>query len=134
MDNEFLIKLTALLDQAKSKKMINADIKALQTAVNSLKLVATFSRAESKKELNAYIKQLNGQLSTLKLKAKIDNKNLKSEINKTLRNASFKDIDLLNIDENKAKLKVKKVIADAKAYAEKNPISVSVDMKREALQ
>ena len=67
MDNEFLIKLTALLDQAKSKKMINADIKALQTAVNSLKLVATFSRAESKKELNAYIKQLNGQLSTLKL-------------------------------------------------------------------
>nr|WP_304577234.1 phage tail tape measure protein [uncultured Acetatifactor sp.] len=133
MDNEFLIKLTALLDQAKSKKMINADIKALQTAVNSLKLVATFSRAESKKELNAYIKQLNGQLSTLKLKAKIDNKNLKSEINKTLRNASFKDIDLLNIDENKAKLKVKKVIADAKAYAEKNPISVSVDMKREKL-
>ncbi len=133
MDNEFVIKLTALLDQAKSKKMINADIKALQTAVNSLKLVATFSKAESKKELNAYIKQMNGQLSTLKLKAKIDDKNLKSEINKTLRSTTYKDIDLLSIDENKTKLKVKKVIADVQAIANKSPVVVDFSLKREKL-
>lgn len=130
---EFEITLSALLDQQKSKKQINSNIKALEQVVNSLKLVATFSKAAIKKELNAYIAQLSNQLSTLKLKAKIDNKNLKSEINQALNNMSFKDIDVLNIDENKIKLKAKKVIADTKSYAEKNPISLNIELKKEKL-
>ena len=134
MENQdFKIILTALLDQIKSKKQINEDIKKLQKTINHLKLTATFGKADTKKELNNYIKQLEGQLSTLKLKAKIDSKNVKSEINQALNNVSYKDIDLLDIDENKVKLKVKKVIADAKAYVENNQISLNIETKKEKL-
>lgn len=130
---EFKIVLSALLNQSKSKKQINTDIKSLEQVINSLRLVATFNKADTKRKLNAYIKQLEGQLSTLKLKAKIDNKNLKREISQALNNVSYKDIDLLNIDENKIKLKAKKAIADTKAYVEKNTISLNIDLKKEKL-
>lgn len=92
-----------------------------------LRLTATLAKGSSKKEINSYIKTLSDQLSTIKLKAKIDTKNLKSEINSALSKVSFKDIDVLNIDGNKTKLKVQKVIADVKAYAEKNPISIGIN-------
>ena len=130
---EFKIILSALLNQAKSKKQINSDIKTLEQVVNSLRLVATFSKSATKKELNTYIKQLEGQLSTLKLKAKIDSKNLKNEINQALNSVSYRDIDLLNIDESKIKLKAKKVIADTKAYVEKTPILMNIELKKEKL-
>lgn len=133
LSKNFQISLSALLDKVKSKKQINSDIKVLEQAVNSLRLVATFSKAATKKELNAYINQLTGQLSTLKLKAKIDNKNLKSEINHALTGISFKDINALNIDENKTKLKSKKILADIKSYIEKNPISPNISLKKEKL-
>lgn len=133
MNKDFQISLSALLDKAKSKKQINADIKVLEKAINSLRLVATFSKAATKKELNAYINQLTGQLSTLKLKARIDSKNLKSEINHALSSTSFKSIDALNIDENKTKLKAKKIIADIKSYIEKTPISPNISLKKEKL-
>lgn len=69
------------------------------------------------------------------MKAQIDSKNIKDEVNKALNNVSFKDIDTLNIDENNAKLKVQKIIADVKTYTEKNPISIGInfDSKRNKL-
>ncbi len=128
MSDNYALDLLGTLDQSKSKKQINSDIKQLEKAIKALRLTATFAKADTKKELNAYITQLSAQLSTIKLKAKIDNKTLKGEINKALNNVSFKDIDTLSIDENKAKLKVQKVIADTKAYVENNPIVVGINI------
>ncbi|MCM1201397.1 MAG: phage tail tape measure protein [Bacteroides fragilis] len=128
MEENFLLELIGCLDQNKSKKQINADIKQLEKVINMLRLTGTFAKADTKKELNTYIAQLSNQLSAIKLKAKIDNKNLKSEINSALNNVSFKDIDALNIDGNKTKLKVQKVIADTKTFVEKNPIVVGINI------
>ncbi len=116
MNDNYIVDFLSALDQKRSQKQVNADIKTLEKTINMLRLTATLAQGSSKKEINAYIKQLSGQLSTIKLKAQIDNKNLKSEVNKALNNVSFKDIDALSIDENKAKLKVQKVLADTKAY------------------
>ena len=127
MEENFSLDLVSALDQGRSQKQVNADIKTLEKTINMLQLTATLAKGNSKKEINAYIKTLSDQLSTIKLKAKIDSKNLKSEINSALNKVSFKDIDVLNIDGNKTKLKVQKVIADAKAYAEKNPISIGIN-------
>ena len=128
MNDSYIIDLLSTLDQSKSKKQINSDIRQLEKTINMLRLTATFAKADTKRELNAYIKQLSDQLSTIKLKAKIDSKNLKSEVNKALNNVSFKDIDALNIDTNKTKLKVQKIVADTKTYIEKNPISIGVNI------
>lgn len=129
MSDNYVLDILGGLQQSKSKKQINSDIKQLEKAINMLRLTATFAKADTKKELNAYIAQLSNQLSTIKLKAKIDNKSLKSEVNKALNNVSFKDIDSLNIDENKTKLKLQKVISDAKVFVEKNPISVGINIE-----
>ena len=129
MNNNYILDLVSAIDQSKSKKQVNADIKTLEKTLNMLRLTATLAQGSSKKEINAYIKQLSAQLSTIKLKAQIDNKNLKDEVNKALNNVSFKDIDVLNIDENKTKLKVKKVIADAKEFVEKNPVSLGINIE-----
>ena len=127
MSDNYVLDFLSCLKQNQSQKRINADIKQLEKTINMLRLTATLAKGSSKKEINAYIKTLSDQLSTIKLKAKIDSKNLKSEINSALSKVSFKDIDVLNIDGNKTKLKVQKVIADAKAYAEKNPISIGIN-------
>lgn len=94
-----------------------------------VRLTGMFASGDTKKNLNAYIKQLSDQLSTIKLKAQIDSKSIKSEVDKALTNVSFKDIDALNIDENKTKLKIKKIIADTKSYVEKNPVSLGINIE-----
>ena len=127
MSDNYVLALLSGIKQAESRKQINADIKQLEKTINMLRLTATLAKGNSKKEINAYINTLSNQLSTIKLKAKIDSKNLKSEINSALSKVSFKDIDALDIDGNKTKLKVQKVIADAKSYAEKNPISIGIN-------
>lgn len=121
------------LDQSKSKKQINADLKQLEKVINMLRLTGTFAKGDTKKELNAYIKSLQPQLSHIKLTAKIDSKNLKREVDKALNDISFKDIDALNVDENKTKLKIGKIIADVKGYAEKSPITVNIEFKKNKL-
>lgn len=135
MDENFLLDLVSCLEQSKSQKQVNADIKTLEKTINMLRLTASLAQGSSKKEINAYIKTLSNQLSTIKLKAQIDSKNLKGEVSKALNNVSFKDIDALNIDENKIRLKAQKIIADTKAYVEKNPISVGInyEMRRNKL-
>jgi len=129
LSDSYNLDVISALDQKRSQKQVNADIKTLEKTINMLRLTASLAQGSSKKEINAYIKQLSAQLSTIKLKAKIDDKALKSEIKSTLNKVSFKDIDLLNIDANKTKLKLQKIIADAKTYAEKNPISVGVNIE-----
>lgn len=128
-----MIDLVACLKRLESRKQLNSDIKEIEKTINQLRLVATFSRGDTKRELNAYIKQLNDQLSTVKLKAKIDNKNLQREINNALKGVSFKDLNLLNVDENKTLLKARKVIADVKALADKSPITLNVELKKQKL-
>lgn len=106
MNDNYIVDFLSALDQKRSQKQVNSDIKTLEKTINKLRLTATLAQGSSKKELNAYIKTLSNQLSTIKLKAQIDSKNLKSEINSALSKVSFKDIDILNIDGNKTKLKV----------------------------
>lgn len=133
MSNEYVLDLIASLKQAKSKKQVNADIRQLEKAINMLRLTATLAKGDIKREINNYIKELSGKLNHVKLKAKVDDKNLKREIENSLHNMTFKEIDALNIDCNKAKLKLQKAVADMKAYAEKTPISVNVSLKKEKL-
>lgn len=135
MEENFLLDLVGCLEQNKSQKQVNTDIRTLEKTINMLRLTATLAQGSSKKEINAYIKQLSNQLSTIKLKAQIDSKHIKNEVDKALNNVSFKDIDALNIDGNKTKLKIQKVISDAKSYVEKNPISVGInyEMRRNKL-
>ena len=133
MAENFILDLIGSLQRSKSKQQINSDIKMLEKSINMLRLTATLAKKDTKKEINAYIKSLENQLSQVKLKAKIDSKNLKNDINKALNGVSFKDIDLLSIDESKTKLKIRKVIADTKAYVDKNNISIDIGMKKEKL-
>lgn len=126
LNENYTIDLVSALDQKRSQKQLNSDIKQIEKMLNFLQLTGTFSKTTPKK-LNTYIKQLSAQLSTIKLKAEIDTKNIKSDISKALNNVSFKDIDALNINENKSKIKFQKVVADAKSFAEKNPISIGIN-------
>ncbi len=133
MNDSYILELIGALAQSKTKKQVNADLKQIEKVINMLRITGTFAKGDTKKELNAYIKSLQSQLSHIKLTAKIDSKNLKREVDKALNGISFKDIDALNIDENKTKLKIRKIIADAKAYAEKSPITVNIESKKNKL-
>lgn len=130
MENEFILELIGALEHKKTKKQINSDIKQLQSAINMLRITGTFARGDTKKELNSYIKSLQSKLNYVKLKGKFDGKNLKKEVEQALNNVSFKDIDLLSVDESKTKLKIRKVVADAKAFVDRNSIPINIDVKR----
>lgn len=132
-NNNFKLELLAGLEKNKSKKQINLDIKQLEKVVNMQRITGTFANGDTKKQLNQYITRLSNQLNHVKLNAKIDQKNLKNEIGQALNNVTFKDIDVLDIDENKINLKVKKVMADVKKIVRSNQIPLSVDLKKEQL-
>ena len=133
MNENYILDLIGMLEQKKSRKQINSDIKQLEKTINALRITGVFAKGSTKKELNAYISQLSSQLSTLKLKGKLDSRSLKRDIDNALSNIKFQDIDALNIDGNKAKLKIRKVFADIKEYASRNPISVNITPKKEKL-
>ena len=99
-----------------------------------LRITGTLAKGNSKKEINSSVKALESKLNHIKLKGKIDEKRLQQEINKSLHNLSFDDIDILDVDGGKTKLKLKKVVADAKAYLDRNTVSVNVEMKKEKLK
>ncbi len=133
-NNEFVIKLLALLDEQKSKTQINTNIKDLEKVVRKLKLTATLAKGTTKTELNQTIKQIESQLRQIKLQAKIDNRQLNREINNALRNVSARDINL-NINSNSERLtaQVRRAVSQAREFVERNPISVNIDLKREKL-
>lgn len=54
MEENFLIDFVGTLQQSKSKKQVNDDIKTLEKTINMLRLTATFAKADTKKELNKY--------------------------------------------------------------------------------
>lgn len=130
--NEFIIELLARLNEEKSKKQIDANIKQLEKVIKKIELICTFTKGDTKKELNAYITQLNEQLNHIKLQAKLDNKKLQRQINESLKNISFSGIDI-NIDEGKMKMKVQKAVAEAKAVIEKNPLPFNIETRKEKL-
>ena len=129
-----MIRLLALLDKQKSKSQINTDIKDLEKLVRKLRLTATLAKGTTKTELNQTIKQLETQLRQIKLQARIDNRQLNREINNALRNVSARDINL-NINSNGERLttQVRRAVAQAREFVERNPISVNIDLKREKL-
>ena len=133
MENNFMMELTACLNRAKSRRQLNSDIKEIEKAVNMLRITGIFAKGNTKKELNSYIKTLQSQLNHVKLTAKVDHKNVKDEVNRALNHVSFKDINLLDIDQGKAKLKIKKVLADIREYADKNPVRINMESKKNKL-
>ena len=133
MSNNDTLHLTGALEQSKSRQQINADLKQLEKIIRLLYLTGTFARGNTKKELNTSIQSLQSQLNHVKLAAKIDGRNVKKEIDRALSGMSFKEIDALDIDADKAKLKIRKVIADIKAYAEKMPVTVNLEAKKSRL-
>ncbi len=133
MNNNDTLHLTGALEQSKSRQQINADLKQLEKIIRLLYLTGTFARGNTKKELNASIQSLQSQLNHVKLAAEIDGRNVKKEIDRALSGMSFKEIDALDIDADKAKLKIRKVIADIKAYAEKTPVTVNLEAKKRRL-
>lgn len=126
-----MIELSALLNQSKSRKQINSDIKTLEQSLNALKLTATFAKADTKRELNAYIKQMDGQLATVKLRAKMDQAQLKRDINNSLKNIQLGDI---NIKEHGVGLKLRKIYTDFKKQTEKTPVAIDFTTKKQTLQ
>ena len=109
MNNYDTLHLTGALEQSKSRQQINADLKQLEKIIRLLYLTGTFARGNTKKELNASIQSLQSQLNHVKLAAEIDGRNIKKEIDRALSGMSFKEIDALDIDADKAKLKIRKV-------------------------
>ena len=97
-ENEFMLKLVAMQDKAKSKKQVNSDIKELEKVVRNLRLTATLAKGTSKQQIKQTIRQLESQISHIKLQAKIDQKNLKSDIDKAWQNISFKDLKDIDIN------------------------------------
>lgn len=133
-NNEFVLKLMALLDKQKSKSQINTDIKEMEKVLRKVRLVATLTKGTTKTELNQMIKQLEAQLRQVKLQAKIDNRQLNREINNALRNVSARDIRL-NINGNGERLnaQLRRLLSQAREFADRNPIRVNIDLKKEKL-
>ena len=51
MEENFLLDLVSCLEQSKSQKQINADIKQIEKTINMLRLTATLAKGGSKKEI-----------------------------------------------------------------------------------
>ncbi len=131
-NNEFLIKLIALLDKQKSKSQINSDIKELEKVIRKIRLIGTFSKGTTKSELNQTIKQLETQLRQVKLQAKIDNRQLNREINNALRNVSARDIQF-NLNSGRLNAQIRRMLSQARELVDRNPLSLNIDLKKERL-
>ncbi len=132
--NEFVIELLALLDQQKSKTQINAQIKELEKSIRKLRLVGILAKGDTKNGVNQTIRQMEGNLRQIKIQAKMDSRQLNREINNALRNVSARDINLnLNSTGDRLNAQVRRAVSQAREFADRNPISVNIDLKREKL-
>ena len=129
-----MLNLVALLEQQKSRVQINKDIKELEKVVSKLKLIGTLTKGQTKTMINQTIQQLEAQLRQVKLQTKIDNRQLNREINNALRNVSARDIRL-NINGNGERLnaQLRRILSQAREFADRNPIRVNIDLKKEKL-
>ena len=132
--NEFVIELLALLEQQKSKTQINAQIKELEKSIRKLMLVGILAKGDTKNGVNQTIRQMEGNLRQIKIQAKMDSRQLNREINNALRNVSARDINLnLNSTGDRLNAQVRRAVSQAREFADRNPISVNIDLKREKL-
>ena len=132
--NEFVLDLLALLDQQKSKTQINAQIKELEKSIRKLRLVGILAKGDTKNGVNQTIRQMEGNLRQIKIQAKMDTRQLNREINNALRNVSARDINLnLNSTGDRLNAQVRRAVSQAREFADRNPISVNIDLKREKL-
>ncbi len=132
--NEFVLDLLALLDQQKSKTQINAQIKELEKSIRKLRLVGILAKGDTKNGVNQTIRQMEGNLRQIKIQAKMDSRQLNREINNALRNVSARDINLnLNSTGDRLNAQVRRAVSQAREFADRNPISVNIDLKREKL-
>lgn len=132
-NNEPILKLTGLLNKQSSKKQINSSIKELEKAVHTIRLTAILARGESRQQLKQYARQLESQLTQIKLKAKIDKRELKTEIDKAFNSLSFKEIET-GFNSGKTKLKIQKLIADAKKAIQDAPVPLNLNLKLDSLE
>lgn len=131
--NDFALKLMALLDKQKSKAQINSDIKELEGVIRKIKLIGTFSKGNTKSELNQAINQMESQLKQLKIKTKIDSRQLNREINTALRGISARELSL-SLNSGRFVMQLRRALSEARALAERSPINVNVNLKRDKLQ
>ena len=134
MDSNQTLKLTGMLDQKKTKKQMSSDIRQLERIVAALRVTGIFSEAETKRELEACLEQIQARVDHTKLSVKIDTKQLDNEINRLLSGVSLKDIDALDIDENKLAFKIKKVFANLQVFFSRNPIPVNLNSRTNKLE
>lgn len=132
--NEFVVNLVAMLQQQKSRVQVNKDIRELEKVINKIKLVGVLTKGKTKTEINQTVRELEAQLRHVRLQARIDNRQLNREINNALRNVSARDIQL-NVSGNSERLgaQVRRAVSQAREIAERSPISVNIDLKREKL-
>ena len=53
--NKFVIDLLGTLEQKKSQKQLNSDIKQIEKVINALRITGMFAQGDTKKNLNNYI-------------------------------------------------------------------------------
>ncbi|WP_024346885.1 phage tail tape measure protein [Lacrimispora indolis] len=131
INNDFMVELIAALNNAKSKKQINQDIKNIEKVVSTLRLTATLLKGDSKKQINSVIRELESKVSVIKLKANFDNKQAQKAVNDALKNVSIGD---LNFNEQSIKLKARKVFTDIKSEISKTPIPINFEIRKDTLQ
>ena len=134
MDSNQTLKLTGMLDLKKTKKQMRSDIRQLERIVAALRVTGIFAEAETKRELEACLEQIQARVDHTKLSVKIDTKQLDNEINRLLSGVSLKDIDALDIDENKLAFKIKKVFANLQVFFSRNPIPVNLHSRTNKLE
>lgn len=130
VNNDFIITLVAALEEMKSKKQINSDIKKLESQVRKINLVASLLSGESKTQINQMISNMESKLKTIKLHGKFDEKEAIREFNNALKNVSLNDIKM---NEHGIKLKALKAYNIVKSTMSKS-IPVNLDIKKENLQ
>lgn len=128
--NEYVVNLTALLDERKSKTQINNDIRELEKSLRKLRLVTTFAKGNTKNELNQMIRGMETQVRQVKLRARMDSRQLSREIDQALRNVSVREIQA-GIHEGKLNIQIRRAISQARKFVSRNPIQVDIDLKRE---
>ena len=133
MEDNRILKLTGMLDQRKTQKQINSDLKQLEHAVSMLRITAAFAGGDIKEQLNSFLEQAQAQIDHANLKLKVDTGHLNNEIGQALHNVSFQDMNLLNIDESKIMLKLEKIVADIRTLINRSPIPVNLGVRTEGL-
>lgn len=133
MENNCVLKLTGMLDQRKTLKRINSDLRQLEHSVSMLRVTAAFAGGDTKEQLDSFLGQAQARIDQANLTLKVDAGHLNSEIEEALHNVSFQDINLLNIDEGKITLTLEKIIAEIRTLVNSSPIPVNLGVRTEEL-